>query len=285
MLAQRIVAREIRSQVEVTTDQAQKYFDEHKDELPQRPEEVHIAHILVVPQAGEQAGGPLGEIKAARARIEGGESFAEVAEDVSDDPSRTRGGVLGWFRPGDLDPDFEAAVGALEVGELSEPVRTRFGFHLIEVMDRDGERFEVRHILKLVELGDDAVAAAQERAEEARELVVAGEPFEDVAARMSDDELTRDTGGDLGWTPVASLMPAVSSMVDSLGVNGLSPVITSERGFHVFKILDRRTGGAYEFDEISDQLKSLLEQQELEEAYDEWMSAVRDSAYVEIKTW
>ncbi len=284
LLAQKVVGREIRSKVEVSTDQVQKYYGEHKDELPQKPDEVHLAHIVIYPvdPAKEQAA--LSRIQAARARIVNGESFETVAKEVSDDPSAGNGGLLpGWYQPGDLDPDFEAAADSLQIGELSQPIRTQYGYHLIEVVDRDGPKYQVRHVLAMVKPSPADVQTAEATAEKARERVLGGEDFGKVAAEMSDDPLTKDQDGDLGWTPIQALVPAVAQLVDSVGVNGISPVVRSNRGFHVFKILNRRSGGAYTYDEVQDRLKNYLEQQELEKAYDKWMTAVRDSAYVEIK--
>ena len=94
-----------------------------------------------------------------------------------------------------------------------------------------------------------------------------------------------DLGGDLGWTPSQFLVPAVKEAVDTLEVGGVSPVVASDQGFHVFKVLNRRSGGAYEFEEIKDRLHGFLEQKELEKVYDEWMAGIRDSSYIEIRTW
>ena len=193
--------------------------------------------------------------------------------------------MLGWFSPGDLDTDFEAAAESLAVNQLSDVVRTTFGFHLIEVLNRDGERFEVRHILALVEPSTRELEDARGRATEAWERIQGGEPFEDVAQEVSDDELTREDGGDLGWTPVEFLLSTVQDVVDTLEVGEVSTVTASDRGFHVFKVLNRRSGGEFEFEEIKDRLRTFLEQKKLEEVYDEWMTGVRDSAYVEIRAW
>jgi peptidyl-prolyl cis-trans isomerase SurA len=221
----------------------------------------------------------------ARNRITGGEAFADVAAEVSDDPTKARGGDLGWFSPGDLDPAFQTALDTLAVGELSEPVRSRFGYHLIEVLERDGNRFHVRHILAQVEPTDEDVKRARAAAETARNRILAGASFEDVAKELSEDTLTRDKGGDLGWTPVQYLLPQVAAVLDSVDVGDTSPVVESDLGFHVFKVLNRRSGGEYAYDEIKDRLRGFLEQKELEKVYDDWLAAVRDSAYVEIKTW
>lgn len=285
ILGQRIVGREVRSKVEVTSDDVRKYYDEQKDDLPQKPMEINLAHIVAYPVSREREEAAGKRIAEARARIAGGEAFEDVAADASDDPSKSRGGSLGWFSPGDLDPAFESAIDTLEIEELSEPVRSRFGYHLIEVMQRDGDRFNVRHVLAMVEPSDEDVRKARERAEAARARILAGEPFEEVAGELSEDALSRDKGGDLGWTPTRYLLPQVSAVLDSLEVGAVSPVVESDLGFHVFKILNRRSGGEYAYDEIKDRLRSFLEQKELEKVYDEWLAAVRDSAYVEIKAW
>jgi peptidyl-prolyl cis-trans isomerase SurA len=285
ILGQRIVGREVRSKVQITTDDVRKYYDESRDEIPTRPVEVHLAHLVAYPLDPEREREARRSMALVRQRIEAGEEFSKVAEEVSDDPSRSRGGLLGWFSPGDLDPDFEAALDTLQVGELSQPVRSRYGYHLIEVLDRDGVRFQVRHILTLLEPGAADVERAREKAERALARIRDGEGFEDVAREVSEDALTREGGGDLGWTPTQYLLPEVASRLDTLNVGDVSPVVESDRGFHVFKILNRRSGGEYEFEEIKDRLRAFLEQKELERVYDEWLAAVRDSAYVEIKTW
>jgi peptidyl-prolyl cis-trans isomerase SurA len=95
------------------------------------------------------------KIELLRRRIEQGESFAELARLNSDDGSAARGGDLGWILPGDTVPEFERAMNALKIGELSQPVRTPFGVHLIQVEERrtadvssDRRRAEARRILR-----------------------------------------------------------------------------------------------------------------------------------------
>ena len=285
LLAQKIVGREIRGKVEVTGDEVRKFYDEHKDELPQKPEEVHLAHVVVYPGDPAMDLAARERIEAARKRLTAGEAFETVAAALSEDASRTRGGLLGEFGPGDLDPDLESAIDTLKTGEVSAPVHTRLGYHLIEVMSREGDRSKVRHILARIELRPADLALARGKAEAALARIQGGEDFADVAKAVSDDELTRDNGGDLGWTPVQALVPAIAAMIDSVGMSGLSPVVESDRGYHVFKVLNRRSGGSYEFEDVKDRLRGYVEQQELEKAYDTWMTAVRDSAYVEVKNW
>jgi peptidyl-prolyl cis-trans isomerase SurA len=283
-LGQRIVAQEVKSQVQVSSEDAEKYFHENSDDLPRKPDEVQLAHWLASPVTSEQLAQALNRIEAARLRILAGTSFEDVAKDVSDDPSRANGGMLGWFSPGDLDPEFQAAVDTLEVGELSEPVRTRFGYHLIEVMARDNQRFQVRHILVFLDVSDEDRQAARDRADGAYRKLEEGMPFSELAA-TSDDFLTVDQGGELGWTQEALLLPDVKAALDTTTVGSYTEVVETDRGYHIFLLENRRSGDDYTYEEIKDQLVLFLQQKELEEAYDEWLTAVRDSAYIEIKAW
>ena len=285
VLGQRIVSKEVRSKVEVTSDDVEKYYKENKDQLPRKSAEVELAHFLARPVDASLEAEAKDKIEKARARIVSGEKFEDVAAQVSDDPSRGRGGLLGWFQKGDLDPAFEAAAESLKVGDLSGPVRSAFGYHLIEVLERDGERFKVRHILALVEPKPDQIQAAHDRAAAARARMVNGESFESVVKQSSEDPETKDQGGNLGWISPQLLLPEVAGLIDSLKVGELSPVVRSAKGFHVFKVLNRRAGEDYTYDEIKDRLRGYLEQQQLEKAYDTWMKGIRDSAYVEIKGW
>lgn len=277
-LAQRIVGREIRSQVEVKTDQVQRYFEENKSEIPARPDEVRLAHLVVAPRDKVREDAAKKLIDTARADLAVGKTFEEVVAQYG-------GGELGHFCEGDLAPELDDVLSVIEVGKVSEPVRTQLGWHLLQVTAREDNCFDARHVLVSVPMAEQDVTRAETAAQAARQRVVNGEAFEKVVLEVSDDDATRYDGGDLGWSPVANLLPAAAAIIDTLEVGEISPVVRSARGFHVFKLLERRKGGEYAFDEIREQLRQYLEQKQLEEAYDKWMTAVRDSAYVEIKTW
>jgi peptidyl-prolyl cis-trans isomerase SurA len=118
-------------------------------------EQTRARHILV--RIGEKTSEGDAERKIAllRQRIVQGEAFAEVARLNSDDASASRGGDLGWILPNDTVPEFERAMSALKIGELSQPVRSPFGFHIIEVTERrnadvssDRKRAEARRVLR-----------------------------------------------------------------------------------------------------------------------------------------
>jgi len=118
-------------------DQLREYFDSHREEYLQ-PEKRRASHILVGVEgnADTEQQAALQKIESARARILAGEDFAAVAKEVSEDPgSAPNGGELGFFGPGEMDPAFEQAAYSAVRGEVTEPVRSSFGYHLILVQE------------------------------------------------------------------------------------------------------------------------------------------------------
>ena len=126
-----------------------KYYEEHKAEF----EQVHARHILIRFQGSQLPIKPgqkdltdaeaLAKVQALKQRIQGGEDFGKVATQESDDTgSAANGGDLGAFRHGQMVPSFEQAAFALKPGELSEPVKTQYGYHLIKVENKDNKSFE-----------------------------------------------------------------------------------------------------------------------------------------------
>ncbi len=112
------------STIKVTDEDIQKYYNEHKSEFV-TPESVEASHILV--DSEEKAAEILADIKAKKI------SFADAAKANSSCPSSEKGGSLGQFTKGQMVPEFESAVFAMNVGDISEPVKTQFGYHLIHL--------------------------------------------------------------------------------------------------------------------------------------------------------
>lgn len=123
MLANFAIEKTI-SAVKVTDDEVKKFYDEHKSEFVS-PETVEASHILV--DSEEKATQILTDIKAGKI------SFADAAKENSSCPSSQKGGSLGQFTKGQMVPEFEKACFAMNVGEVSEPVKTQFGYHLIHL--------------------------------------------------------------------------------------------------------------------------------------------------------
>ena len=140
-MAQKLVQKQVPRRP-VPQNEAETYFNAHRELFPRFPGQVRLSMIQIPPTA-DSAAIRAGRVKidAARKRILGGEKFAKVAADVSEDPASARaGGDLGFFLPGQMEPNVERAALEGKLGVVSEPVRTAYGWHLVEPIDRDTAR-------------------------------------------------------------------------------------------------------------------------------------------------
>lgn len=138
LIARKVVAMEVRSEVTVTDEDVDQYYKSHMELFSARPK-ARISHILkYLPKTATEAdyAVALKEITAVRNEILAGLDFAEAARKYSEDPSKEKGGDLGEVVGGEMVPEFDKTAFSIKPGDVSEPVRTRFGWHLILVREK-----------------------------------------------------------------------------------------------------------------------------------------------------
>jgi len=301
LLAQRLVQKELPRR-SVTPAEAEAYFKQHPEKFPMMSAEVRLS-VIQIPVLADSAESAKAKAKAAaaRKRILAGEKFAKVAQEVSEDPGSARaGGDLGFFPRGSMDPEFDAAAFALKIGEVSQPVRTPFGWHVIEVIDRDTLKTRAgrdsldadgqpvlethaRHILTRVDLSDADAERARKLAERVRGEASKGTDFAILARRYSQYRGPASEGGDLSFVSLASLAPNIRAGVDSLELGQVSEVLANPAGFNIFKVTDRHPERPYKLDEIRGELPDVVAQILQRERYEEWVKGLRAKAHVEIR--
>ena len=214
--------------------------------------EVHAAHILV--KVAENASpedtlAAYNKIMAIKKRIENGEDFATVAKgkNGSDDPSAVRnGGDLGYFTAFQMVYQFEEAAYNTQVGKISNPVRTKFGYHIIKVIDLRPARGTIKAAHIMVATGKDAspeeIEAAHKKVDEIYTKLQAGESFEKLASEFSDDAQTAEKGGELplfGTGTTTRMVPEFEEAAFALKANGeISKPVQTAYGYHIVKRLD-----------------------------------------------
>jgi peptidyl-prolyl cis-trans isomerase SurA len=141
---QQLVSREIGTKVTVTPEDIKQYYDSHRDEftIADRMEVAHIVFILRPDAPDDQVALATAMAAAVRSQIEAGADFAAMAAKYTQDGSGPQGGTLGWFKTGELLEPLERAASQLKVGEVSQPVRTRVGVHLVKLLAREGKSQE-----------------------------------------------------------------------------------------------------------------------------------------------
>lgn len=212
-----------------------------------KTEEVRASHILVnlAPDASpEDTAAAWKRIMALRARVVGGEDFAKVAKSVggSDDPSaRTNGGDLGYFSVLQMVYPFETAAYKTPVGQVSQPVRTKFGYHIIKVTNRrpaQGEMTAAHIMIRSVdEDSPEKQAAAEAKIQEAYGRIMSGEmTFADAALRYSDDGPTSGKGGELPPFTTGKMIPEFEEKAFALKHDGdISAPFKTPYGWHIVK--------------------------------------------------
>jgi peptidyl-prolyl cis-trans isomerase SurA len=246
-------------------------------EFDKTDEAVKVSYILIKPEPEvplvKREADALKKIMDARKRIvDDGEDFAEVAKEVSEDPgSAPNGGDLGCFTKDQMVPEFADAAFSLEKGEVSQPVKTDFGYHLIQVYDTKPDEGQVcaRHILARVDRSPDqeAIDAANEKAkqeaEEVKKRLEAGEDFATVAKEVSDDQATAEKGGDLGWVFRGQMGDAFDEVAFSLEPGQIGGPIEMNGGYAIIKVEEKDPEHPVGEEEL---------QQRRQQAFSQWLS-------------
>ena len=281
--------RQVEGRVQVSERDIDDYLSTIENQ--QAGSEYRIGHILIavpdgaspeaIAQARERAEGVLGEIRA-------GADFANMAAANSDGRQALEGGDLGWRKAPDLPTILGDAVLRLPVGEVTDPIRSASGFHLVKLMDkRSGEQPVVveqtraRHILIVLDELTDEAAARRELAA-LRERILNGEDFGELARTHSDDPGSAPKGGELGWINPGDTVPVFEKAMDSLEPGGLGEPFKSQYGWHIVQVLERREHDDTEAARRAEALRS-LRARKVEEDMQSWIRRVRDEAYVEYR--
>lgn len=194
------------------------------------PRHLYWIYIPVLP-SGERMIGARDELLELRRRILAGESFEELAKVWSEDGSSEEGGDLGWFSEGDMTPTFESAVFSLAEGEVSMPVVTPIGVHLIR-LDETADDGSVRasHILRIVPSSPEDFENAFARTDSISLLIAGGMAFTDAAALFSMDRGTAVEGGDLGVVLLNAWSSSYADAIEGLEPGEVSDPVTAEGG-------------------------------------------------------
>ena len=188
-------------------------------------------------------------IQALRTRVMNGEDFETVARSKggSEDPSVTsNGGDLGWFTAFQMVYPFENAAFNTAEGEVSDMVRTRFGYHILKVNGKRKARGEVQVAHIMVRMPKDApqdqVANAEGRIMEVKRMLMSGESFESMAMKYSEDPSTANKGGMLPWFGTGKMVEAFEDAAFAMDEPGdITGPVRTDYGFHILKLIDKKT--------------------------------------------
>ena len=294
MMTERVREREVQGRIRITDGEIDNYLDERRKQATGAGM-LNIAQILVsVPEGASETvvNERRAKAEAALARVKGGEDFAKVAREVSEDGNRERGGEIG-LRPVDRLPDvFVDFVRSLKSGEIAPTLlRSGAGFHVLKlVLKRDGSealnlvtQTHARHVLLRLSPQLPAEVAAARLMEFKRAIESGRTSFEKVARENSEDG-SAEQGGDLGWVSPGGFVPEFEEAMNALPINGISGPVPSRFGVHLIQVLERRDVEV-DMKQLREQARNALREQKYEEAYQDWVKELRARAFVELREW
>lgn len=250
----------------------------------------HLGHILIQLPDGaspEQIALAQKEADQVVAQLKQGADFKQMAVTHSDDPYALKGGDLGW-RPAAQWPSlFSDQAITMQAGDITGPLRSANGFHIIKMIERRGddqkivEQYKVRHIL----IKPSTIRSQDEARSLARSLVTRieqGEAFADLARKYSDDPGSARNGGELGWVSEGEMVPEFEKQMLTTPLHQLSSVFESQFGWHVLRVDEKRSA------DMSDEFRRLkarqaLQQRRYSEELQTWLREIRAEAYVDIR--
>ncbi len=187
--------------IEVTPSEVREYYENlPSDSIPLISAEVELSQIVKFPELSDEAEQEvIAKLKELKERIENGTSFSSMAILYSEDPgSNKKGGEYQGIQRGVFVKEFEAVAFNLRKGEISDPFKTEFGYHIVQLLEKRGEELDLRHILIKPKLTQENLQEAKNFLDSVSVAIANGEmTFEEASRRFSDDEQTRFNGGQM----------------------------------------------------------------------------------------
>ena len=278
------------SDIKVTRNDVKKFLFTYKDSLPVEPTKYLVRHLLRKIKPSEKAiiktKSTLNKIKE---NIELGKtSFSESANNYSEDPgSKNKGGGLGWVKRGSLVKNFETVAFTLNLNQISEPVETQFGLHLIETLEKKGDKIKVRHILIVPQkTQEDTKKTFNFITSLKTDSIKTLKDFKFYVDRYSEDESTKKVGGNLGWIdPINYSVEEIGQSIKYLEGGVCSPPINSSLGIHLLWIEGVKKGGVLSLEDHYPKIEELALNYKKMKWYDNWIKNAQKDFYIEIKSY
>jgi len=272
--------------LKVSRREVEIFYNTYKDSLPGITETVDISHILrQVTPGGSSAEAAQAKIVEIKLQLDNGADFGELAKEYSEDPATApRGGDLGFIKRGDLVKEFEEVAFNLEPDQVSDIVQTQFGYHIIKLIEKRGEKVHSAHILIQLKPTDEDEKRVANELEEIRQKILDGESFEQMAEKNSDDENVVNDKGHLGTWEVDKLaIPEIKGVVSDMEIGEISHPFKTSYGYHIVRLNMHNMPRAASLDKDWEQIKNMAMNYKMETEYKKWIANLKEDIPIEYK--
>jgi len=287
----------IGDKVSVTPAQVRYYYRNiDPAEIPLVPTQVEYSEISIYPKIPiEKENSIKARLREMRKRIENGENFATMAVLYSEGPSAPNGGELGYMGKGQLDPVYAEAAFNLREGKISNVVKSDFGYHIIQLVDRKGDKINTRHIILIPKPSQEALDKAKNALDSLADMIRTEKiTFEEAALHFSADKNSKNGGGiainpytmSSKWKP-EELDPTVSKVLSELKPNEISDPFVSKNDkqrivYKIVKLISRKKEHKANMQEDYQLLDDSYLQKKKAEALDKWIGDKQSKTYIHI---
>ncbi|GAB4370144.1 MAG: peptidylprolyl isomerase [Calditrichia bacterium] len=274
--------------ITISRKEVEQFYQAYRDSLPQKKASVDISHILMqVTPSEKSVREALQKITDIKERLEKGESFETLARLYSEDPgSASKGGDLGFVSRGTLVKEFEEVAFSLEENSISDIVQTQFGFHIIQLLERQGERIHVRHILIRLQPTEEDRQRVMEKLKKIRQAIVNGDStFEEMALKYSDDPNVQVDQGHLGSFEEGGFqIEEFAQVVKNLQAGEISEPFKTDFGYHIVRLNSRVEARPLSLEKDWQQIEQWALQHKREQEFEKWLSTLREEIPIVVKT-
>ena len=276
--------QQLLNNISATRDDIISFYKTYRDSLPILPLRAKIRHLLIkVFPSDSSKKETIKLLLEIQKRILGGEPFGSLAEKYSLDPSKNRGGDLGWVKRGSLVKNFETVAFTLDPGVVSEPIETELGYHIIETLEKKGEKLNVRHILIAPDITKKDNKIAYDFALSLKDSAVTLNEFKNLIKKYSNDDETSSIGGDLGWIiPNTYPLNEIGQAIKYIKTNQCSPPINSPLGFHLLWLEGIQPGGQPNLKDHWLEIEEMALNKKKMDWYRNWLNNAREKFFIKI---
>jgi len=288
----------VRSRLQVSEEAMREYYRKHVANTA-RQREIDISQItlaLPLDPTPEAVANAYRQMNQWRQQVQGGASFARIAELNSVSPESSQGGHIGWVLPGAMPPRF-STIFSLQVGELSMPIRSPGGLHLFRVNEENWkepnqlaeayDEVHARHILLKLSssMSQSEKDNVRQRATQIAEAMqdTSDEVFATRAKELSQGP-SAPKGGDLGWFKRGAMLPEFEQAAFDLQAGQTSGVVQTVFGLHIIRVVERRHIEPDSFEAHHDEIQNILLSIDMQDQLPRWLSGLKARATIERRT-
>ena len=271
------------SGISITRSEVINFYNTYKDSIGSFPTLYKTRHLLLeINPSKESLNEAFIKTKKIREEIVSGLLFEDAAKQYSEDPgSKDLGGDLGYVPRGTFVKEFEKAAWTIDLETLSIPIKTKYGYHLIEVLQRTGQKVALRHILISVETSEEDKNLTYKKASSIVKDIKNKEDFILKTKEFSDDTTSGPKGGYMGMIDLESYqIKDLSETIKNIPLNTPSSPVLTQFGYHIIWVDEKKEGGPPTLDKNWIDLEKMALNQKKSDWYSNWIEKIKNKFYI-----